>query len=113
VPFVAQPPPNALVVEINYHDNPWFPSVLRAEMEHLRDRDPDATSGSGSAAMCWTARSPWVEEAQTVSNGSWNVLVPTIREEGSEIIVTMTPELESDATYQHFARAYCSQAIGC
>ena len=27
----------------------------------------------------------WVEEAQTVSRLSWNVLIPTIRKEGSEI----------------------------
>ncbi len=40
--FVVHPPPNAVVVKINYNDNPWFPSVLRAEMEHLRQRDPDA-----------------------------------------------------------------------
>jgi phage terminase large subunit len=40
--FVANPPQNAIVVKINYHDNPWFPSVLRAEMEHLRNRDPGA-----------------------------------------------------------------------
>lgn len=44
----------------------------------------------------------WVEEAQNVSNESWNVLVPTIRKDGSEIIVTFNPELESDATYQRF-----------
>jgi phage terminase large subunit len=40
--FVVNRPPNAVVVQINYHDNPWFPSVLRAEMEHLKARDPDA-----------------------------------------------------------------------
>ncbi len=28
----------------------------------------------------------WVEEAQTVSHTSWEVLIPTVREEGSEII---------------------------
>ena len=44
----------------------------------------------------------WVEEAQTVSARSWDVLVPTIRKEGSEIWVSFNPELESDATYQRF-----------
>ena len=44
----------------------------------------------------------WVEEAQTVSSRSWDVLVPTIRKEGSEIWVSFNPELESDATYQRF-----------
>jgi phage terminase large subunit len=44
----------------------------------------------------------WVEEAQTVSKNSWNVLVPTIRKEGSEIWVSFNPELETDETYQRF-----------
>ena len=44
----------------------------------------------------------WVEEAQTVSARSWDVLIPTIRKEGSEIWVSFNPELETDATYQRF-----------
>jgi len=44
----------------------------------------------------------WVEEGQSVSKRSWDVLTPTIRKEGSEIWVTFNPELESDETYQRF-----------
>jgi len=44
----------------------------------------------------------WVEEAQTVSKTSWNILIPTIRKENSEIWITFNPELESDETYQRF-----------
>jgi phage terminase large subunit len=44
----------------------------------------------------------WVEEASTVSRNSWNVLIPTIRKDGSEIWVTFNPELETDETYQRF-----------
>jgi len=44
----------------------------------------------------------WVEEAQTVSQRSWNTLIPTIRKEKSEIWVSFNPELESDETYQRF-----------
>jgi phage terminase large subunit len=44
----------------------------------------------------------WVEEAVTVSRLSWNVLIPTIRAEGSEIWVSFNPELETDETYQRF-----------
>lgn len=44
----------------------------------------------------------WVEEAQTVSDASWSILIPTIRSEGSEIILTLNPELEEDPTYQRF-----------
>jgi phage terminase large subunit len=44
----------------------------------------------------------WIEEAQTVSKSSWEVLIPTIRKEGSEIWVTFNPELETDETYRRF-----------
>lgn len=44
----------------------------------------------------------WVEEAQTVSDRSWSVLIPTIRKEGSEIWVTYNPELETDPTHDRF-----------
>jgi phage terminase large subunit len=35
------PPPDALVVQANYRDNPWLPDVLRSELEYDRSRDPD------------------------------------------------------------------------
>ncbi len=44
----------------------------------------------------------WVEEAQVVSGKSWDVLIPTIRKPGSEIWVTLNPQLETDETYQRF-----------
>lgn len=44
----------------------------------------------------------WVEEAQSVSERSWEVLIPTIREEGSEIWVSFNPDLDTDPTYQRF-----------
>jgi phage terminase large subunit len=44
----------------------------------------------------------WVEEGQTVSRVSWNILIPTIRKEGSEIWVSFNPDLETDETYQRF-----------
>lgn len=42
VRFVADPPPNAIVRKVNYSDNPWFPDVLRQEMETLKTKDYDA-----------------------------------------------------------------------
>ncbi len=35
------PPSNAQVIRVNYMDNPWFPDVLREEMEYDLRRDPD------------------------------------------------------------------------
>lgn len=34
-------PPDCTVVKANWSDNPWFPDVLRAEMEYDRKRDPE------------------------------------------------------------------------
>lgn len=33
------PPPESAVVHVNWSDNPWFPDVLRQEMEYDRSRD--------------------------------------------------------------------------
>lgn len=44
----------------------------------------------------------WVEEAQSISENSWEVLIPTIRKENSEIWITFNPDREEDATYQRF-----------
>lgn len=35
------PPPDSIVRQVNYQDNPWFPDVLRVAMEHDRARDTD------------------------------------------------------------------------
>lgn len=44
----------------------------------------------------------WVEEAQTVSESSWEVLIPTIRKPGSEIWVTFNPLNADDPTTKRF-----------
>ena len=36
-----KPPPDSVIIPVNYTDNPWFPDVLRAEMEYDKGRDPD------------------------------------------------------------------------
>lgn len=35
------PPKDAVVIKVNFKDNPFFPEVLRAEMEYDKRRDPD------------------------------------------------------------------------
>jgi hypothetical protein len=44
----------------------------------------------------------WVEEAQSISDRSWTILIPTIRKDDSEIWISFNPELETDPTYQRF-----------
>lgn len=44
----------------------------------------------------------WCEEAQAISRRSWDILIPTIRKNGSEIWVSFNPQLESDETFRRF-----------
>jgi phage terminase large subunit len=40
-PKDGRPPPGTILIPVNYYDNPYFPDVLRREMEYDRGRDPD------------------------------------------------------------------------
>lgn len=51
----------------------------------------------------------WAEEAEAISENSWDVLIPTIRKSGSEIWVSFNPAQEADATYQRFVMPYLSK----
>ena len=44
----------------------------------------------------------WVEEAHGVSKKSWDTLTPTIRKEGSEIWLTLNPDMDTDETWVRF-----------
>ena len=44
----------------------------------------------------------WVEEAQVVSKASFDILVPTIRKEGSEIWISFNPGLDTDEVWKRF-----------
>lgn len=44
----------------------------------------------------------WVEEAQVVTKRSWDVLLPTIRKDGSEVWLSLNPDMDTDETYQRF-----------
>jgi phage terminase large subunit len=44
----------------------------------------------------------WCEESQSVSEESWQVLIPTIRKEGSEFYISFNPYLETDPTFKRF-----------
>lgn len=59
------PPPNAVVVEANYLDNPWLPEVLREEMEYDKRRDPD------KYAHVWMGKYQRNSEARVFKN--WTV----------------------------------------
>lgn len=58
-------PRDCLVVEANYRDNPFFPVVMREEMEYDRRRDPDRF------AHVWLGRYQKHSQARVFSN--WKV----------------------------------------
>ena len=58
VRFVQKRPPDCVVVQMNYSDNPWFPDVLRSELDYLYQVDPEA------AAHVWGGGYRKVSDAQ-------------------------------------------------
>jgi phage terminase large subunit len=53
----------------------------------------------------------WVEEAEKVSENSWELLIPTIRKEGSEIWVSFNAKNPTDATYKLFVERVRDDAL--
>jgi phage terminase large subunit len=53
----------------------------------------------------------WVEEAEKVTKNSWDTLIPTIRKDGSQIIVTFNVDVEEGETYQRFVIDPPSNAV--
>jgi phage terminase large subunit len=43
-----------------------------------------------------------VEEGQVISKRSWDILIPTVRKDKSEIWITYNPDLETDETHMRF-----------
>lgn len=65
--FRKSPPPEAISVMVNWYDNPWFPDVLRKEMEHDFSVDEDKAEhiwngAYGSSQGAILAR--WVGKAE-------------------------------------------------
>lgn len=59
------PPENAIVRQINWNDNPWFPDELRSDMARDRKRDP------AKYAHVWEGQYRALSEAQIFRN--WRV----------------------------------------
>jgi phage terminase large subunit len=56
----------------------------------------DSIKSKANILLCW------VDEAESVSEGAWRKLIPTIREEGSELWVTWNPEDPESPTNKRF-----------
>ncbi|MFG6573207.1 PBSX family phage terminase large subunit [Sulfitobacter sp. 1A13353] len=60
------------------------------------DRNISSVKSKSRILLCW------VDEAEPVTENAWQVLIPTLREEDSELWVTWNPEREDSATHKRF-----------
>ena len=60
------------------------------------DRNIDSVKSKSRILLCW------VDEAEPVIEGAWIKLIPTLREEDSELWVNWNPESERSATHKRF-----------
>lgn len=51
----------------------------------------------------------WAEEAEAITEVSWDILLPTIRAQKSEVWITFNPQDELDATYQMFVAPHIDE----
>ena len=84
--------------------SPWF-EITQSAIRGLNGSefifkglrfDPQGIKSTEGVDLCW------IEEAQTVSENSWSILIPTIRKDGSEIWLTWNPLEENSPTYRRF-----------
>jgi phage terminase large subunit len=59
-------------------------------------RDIFSIKSMGGIDICF------VEEADTITRQAWDIIIPTIRKEGSEIILAFNPSDKTTDTYQRF-----------
>jgi phage terminase large subunit len=88
---------------------PWLTDMYEVGQKFIRTRcgrvefkfsglrhNLDSIKSKARILLCW------VDEAEAVSESAWVKLVPTVREEGSEIWVTWNPESERSPTHKRF-----------
>lgn len=63
------------------------------------DRNIDSIKSKARILLCW------VDEAEPVTETAWQKLIPTIREEDSELWVTWNPESENSPAHKRFRLA--------
>jgi len=84
--------------------DPWF-TVQRDSITSFRGAEFLFTGLHANVAKVKSTENValcWVEEAERVSDESWQVLIPTIRKPGSEIWVSFNPDAPTDPTYRRF-----------
>lgn len=92
--------------------NDWLASVYEVGKEYIRTKDGRVEfSFAGLRHNINSVKSKalillcWVDEAERVSEQAWQVLIPTVREDSSEIWVTWNPERKGSATDLRFRQS--------
>jgi phage terminase large subunit len=103
--FIVRPPTGAIVAKVNYTDNPWFPAVLRQEMEDLRARSED------------DYRHVWEGACKTVLDGA--IYADELRRATAENRITRVPydpikpvSTYWDLGYSDSVSIWCAQVVG-
>lgn len=74
----------------------WFAGLLR-----------NVTNIKGKAGLS----DGWCDEAENVSQVSWNTVMPTLRANGSELFVTFNPRFETDPSWTEFVEPYKDKMV--
>lgn len=90
-------------------DDPWLTSMYEVGEKFIRSRDGrvsfafaglrhnlSSLKSKAKILLCW------VDEAEQVTETAWSTLIPTVREEGSEIWVTWNPQRKGSPTDERF-----------
>lgn len=91
---------------------PWLDSYFEIGDKYIRtknrrihyvfsglDQNIDSIKSKAKILLCW------VDEAEPVSEEAWKTLIPTLREEDSELWVTWNPKRKGSATDLRFRKA--------
>jgi phage terminase large subunit len=99
---------------IRRHGLEWFYTILQTTIRGqngtefmFKGMKHNATEikSTESVDICW------VEEAEKVSGNSWELLLPTIRKDESEIWISFNPKYPTDPTYRLFVEQKRENAI--
>lgn len=105
-------------VKAAIESEPWLAEFFEIGEKFIRTRDGRvsylfAGLDRNIASVKSTARILlcWVDEAEPVTESAWQVLIPTVREEDSELWITYNPESETSATHKRFREHPADDAL--
>lgn len=103
-------------VKMAIESEPWLAPHFDIGAKYIRTRDGKISfSFAGLARNINSLKSKarvllvWVDEAEDVPDKTWDVLIPTIREEGSELWVTWNPRRKGSPTDRRFRQSIAAR----